>query len=688
MKLTQQLLLLFAIIFVSSYSHAQTWSGILDPTRAVNWQRANIGVAGGIPTNYTQCGSTVAAGATSATINSLIAGCAQNTYLLLGSGTFTLNAGLNLAGKSHFYVSGSGPNQTYVSFTGGVSCYSGNDNVCLRTASLTWEGTMPGNDKTAQVSGSYAQGATQITVTNVVGPDGIAQGDMIILDQPNDTVNSLTGFIVCDTTGAFPNACSVGSSGTGRVIGGVTYSQQQYVRVTACSPSCPTSGGAGPYTLTISPGLYDSNWGAAGKQIQAWWTKPTTYIGVENMTLDFSGNSSASSGINITDCDQCWVKNIRSIDAKQKHINSELASHVEIRDSYFYGTQNQASESYGILYGYGSGDSLVENNVFQQVASPILGGGEGNVFAYNFSIDDIVNSSSFAQGTYFSHDAGASMDLWEGNVFMSLFTDQLHGSSGLVTAFRNWLNGLDWNTCTASGGTCLNTNNFANHPSEQVLPVELATFIRGMNLIGNVLGTPGFHTIYEEATPAAGGCNDKVIYSLGYSNTCGGNGGVPDDTVVKQSLMRWGNYDTVNAAVRWDATESSPGAVSFINANKTPSSHTLPASFYLSGKPSWFGSVPFPPIGPDVTSGNGGTFTSGTYSQGICPVGFASGGATCSSTLAGLVNVIPAMNCYFNVMHGPTDGSGNVLGFDANSCYSSSSNNGPPPPPAPSRVVR
>ena len=32
---------------------------------------------------------------------------------------------------------------------------------------------------------------------------------------------------------------------------------------------------------------------------------------------------------------------------------------------------------------------------------------------------------------------------------------------------------------------------------------------------------------------------------------------------------------------------------------------TLPPSFYLSSKPSWWGSIPFPATGPDVTGGNG-----------------------------------------------------------------------------------
>jgi hypothetical protein len=55
-KPKQLFLLGVILISLSICSHAQPWSGIIDPTRAVNWQRATVGVPGGIPTTYTQCG--------------------------------------------------------------------------------------------------------------------------------------------------------------------------------------------------------------------------------------------------------------------------------------------------------------------------------------------------------------------------------------------------------------------------------------------------------------------------------------------------------------------------------------------------------------------------------------------------------------------------------------------------------
>jgi hypothetical protein len=115
--------------------------------------------------------------------------------------------------------------------------------------------------------------------------------------------------------------------------------------------------------------------------------------------------------------------------------------------------------------------------------------------------------------------------------------------------------------------------------------------------------------------------------------------------------MRWGNYDTVNNGVRFVAGEVPSGLSSF--ANPVPGSQTLPASFFLDSKPSWFGTVPWPPIGPDVTGGN-------------------------ISGLSGHAYKIPAQLCYENVS--------TYTSFNAGSCYGNGS--GDTTPPSPPRNLR
>jgi hypothetical protein len=57
------------------------------------------------------------------------------------------------------------------------------------------------------------------------------------------------------------------------------------------------------------------------------------------------------------------------------------------------------------------------------------------------------------------------------------------------------------------------------------------------------------------------------------------------DPNVKATLLRHGNFDYVTNSVVWDPSISD---------------HALPASLYLTSKPSWWGTLPWPSIGPDL----------------------------------------------------------------------------------------
>jgi len=97
---------LFAITLMPAPARAQAWSGIINTTRAVDWSTA--GVQGGIPTNRTQCGSTIAPySGSGSTIASAINACAPSTYVLLGPGTFTLSSGICIT-ASNVTLRGSG----------------------------------------------------------------------------------------------------------------------------------------------------------------------------------------------------------------------------------------------------------------------------------------------------------------------------------------------------------------------------------------------------------------------------------------------------------------------------------------------------------------------------------------------------------------------------------------------------
>src|SRR5207247_11001311 len=113
-------------------------------------------------------------------------------------------------------------------------------------------------------------------------------------------------------------------------------------------------------------------------------------------------------------------------------------------------------------------------------------------------------------------------------------------------------------------------------------------------------------------------------------------------------LMRWGSYHSGTGISRFFATEV-PASLS-LYANPVPVDQILPASLYRSSKPSWWGTMPWPAIGPDVTGGQD-------------PSGHA--------------YKIPAQVCYGSSPKNP-DGP---LIFNADKCYGNTPSS-PPKPPA------
>ena len=682
---------LILILGVGS-SHAQTaWSTVLDPSRAIDW----TWIPWSIPSYTTGCATqpslaagTANASANTASINAAIASCdSTHNVVNLPSGTYYV-AGINYQGQSNVVVRGAGPNSTYINiepvsfgcggYTGVAVCMAGNSTYAQSSTVL------PGQSNVCSWTSGYAQGTTTITLSSCASAP--PKGLILVLDQADDGADN-GGVWVCSGFDSVPNPRCIQNSpnnnADGRIIGGVQYSEQEETIIQSV-----TSLGSGSYSVTISPGVFFNN--VRGSQNPgAWWASSNiTHDGIENLTLDHSNDTSDNIGGLMIWCYQCWFRNIRSIDGLENHWDAISDVQPQIRDSYFYGNQHGGSESYVIQMEEVSG-GLVENNIIQNTTSPdIKDAVTGSVTAYNFT--PYINFGNYMQGMYASHNSGSFYNLLEGNSTTSFLGDDVWGTSGIITLFRNHANG--WQP-----GYTNQTN-----------PIIFNSFVRGVNVIGNVLGEPGYHSQYSAyatsatagvfqtahgaSTNTGSGTVAKSIYELGWSDTAGlGVCNTPPicDSLVNSTLMRWGNYNTVDATVVWDSTEASPAAVPYLNANTAPSSHSIPNSFYLSARPTWFRSVPFPAVGPDVSAGTTGMCTSGTY-NGLEATSSAqcSGGAFTASAWGGHANANPAQDCYLNVMHGPPDGSGSVLSFDANSCYSSSSNNGPPPPPAPSRVIR
>ncbi len=610
--------------FFTTLAIAQQWSGVLPSTRAIDWSATNVGVPGGIPTGRTQCGSTIAPyNGTAAAINNAIAACGTNQYVLLGAGTFNLSSGITFNGKSNVTLRGSGADQTVLAFSNVSGCVFGNADICVAGNSGVWGGS-PGT--VYNWTDGYGQGTTTLTFSSV---SGISKGDLLVLDQLDDSSDTGNIFI-CGTTRCANEGNNPGRDGN--------RNQQQFVQVTGVNSSAKT--------VTITPGIYMPNW-RSSQTPQAWdlgniGGGVVTGVGIENLSLDATkdGGSNQDTVTEFTIAYGCWFRGVRSINGNRNHVWGVTQAHLQLQDSYFYGTKYEASQSYGVEMFTGS-DNLIQNNIFQQVTTPLLSGDTaGTVWAYNFSINDLYTNSNFMIPSAWSHDAGNEMILFEGNIGAGWVLDDIHGTGAMMTAFRNRWTGVE-----------------DSQQMNQTQPFINSAGTRYTNAIGNVLGTAGYHTTYQQTTGTSGNAGQYTVDILGCCEAVGtlwqGSSG---DSLVSSTLMRWGNWDAASNAVRFVASENGSSAPSYPGL-KNPNS-TLPRSFYLSSQPSWWafpnGSPSsWPAIGPDVSSGN-------------------------LPNTGGYASQNPAMSCYANVMGGPSTGTGKVLTFNADTCYASSGGVAPP----------
>jgi hypothetical protein len=623
----------------------------IDPSRRIDWSTA--GVVGGIPPRTTLC-ATLNPGATTAQINSAISACPAGQTVFLNAGSYSLTASINL--KNNVTLRGAGADQTLLTFTtAGTNCNGPWTAFCLAGSNSS-----PGGEEHhASWTSGYARSATSITLSNSLGIT--ANSTVLNLDQRDENVD--TGNIWnCLGDDGDCGGNSGGFARTDNECAGTWCSQQQQVLVTACAPSC---NGAGPTTLTITPGLYMPNW-RSSQQPGAWWASNTaTGMGVENLSANLQPVGGESFAL-MMNCYGCWVAGVRSMWAGRDHIALYSCMHCTVRDSYFYQSLTHASVSYGVELAPSSSNDLIENNIFQQVTDSTPnnnGGGSGSVAAYNFAINDLFGADGWMQPSDYEHASGYSFWLREGNMSIGFESDNVHGTHHFTTLFRNYFRG--WQEA-CNGVPC----------TAQTIPIHMYAASRYFNVVGNVLGRSGYHTNYQ-CLPSASDCPNgngpRSIFVLGQTGNNGDssssiNGFCLDpptctthgnyDPLTANSLMRWGNYDVATGTARFTSSEV-PSTLSPYG-NPVPSSTALPASLYLSTKPSYFTfrGIPWPSVGPDVAGGN------------VAGVG-------------GHVYMNPAQDCFLRTMGGPVDGSGSVLTFNAATCYGSSSN---PAPSAPTNL--
>ncbi|MBZ5679307.1 MAG: glycoside hydrolase family 55 protein [Acidobacteriia bacterium] len=644
-------LILIWLLF-STLSYGQAWSGILSPARAVDWTQA--GLPGGIPSRTTICANVLTSDNTAA-IQSKINACPANQVVKFPTGTWNLSG--NIFANKGIVLRGNGPTNTLINL--------GSGNILLSTAGSGYMGSYPSNLGSTSWTGGLTRGSTVLTVASTAG---MAAAQRVVLDQHNASyVFTLAVEGEC-TSG---NSCGRNDSPL-QFNGADSRAQEEIVEIQSVDSSTQITiaapGISHDYASGLTPQIF--YWNKTGSQGPG----NIEFAGVEDMTINANGNDFA---ISMPFCDYCWVKNVAITNIARSAVFFFWSYRDEVRDSYI-----SASNTSGAPTEYGievlqSSFTKIENNIFFGVTANLMPESSyGLVAGYNYALNTATGPQF---GSFEPHLAHNFLQLYEGNVIDEVMYDNSWGSSSQNTSFRNRMSGHSPNKSNYRAALKVNAHNHY------------------MNIVGNVLGDPTFHTRYR-CDNVDTNQSDNFVYDLGFWNSCenGIDANNPYDTVTQSSLMRWGNWDGVTwkangntNGVRW-CTGSGAGN-SACTASETAStdptfpglaspSTNLPASFY-NGATSAFpscgtglsfwknpstGTCPlYPPIGPDVA----------------CTT-------NCIANTANHAAMIPAQLCYTNTAK---DGNGFLTAFDANACYAndpSSTAGGPMPPTGLSALVQ
>ncbi len=616
-------LLLFPLTAFGQYP----WSGILPSGTGIDWSQA--GVPGGIPSpGWTQSGATNAAtqcgsGSTdcTSTIQTALNACGTSHFVLLGAGTFLINSSVSV--PSNCALRGSGANQTILNVKG----TGGGAPIKLGSGGIAYTGIL-------SISSGAAAGSTSLGLS---GSLGVKVGGFLAIAETNDNVT-------VDVRGGEGNCTWCDGSWTSDAH----LASGQIVLVTSVSGT----------TVGISPGLYRAY---TNSPIAIPFNMVATNAGVESLQI-YSNNTGYQQDVNMSMCSNCWVRGIESNYTDGDFVDVYWGYRDEIRDNYFSNaylhTPGAADSDVSLLDKTSA--SLVENNIIERGHASVLlsWGAAGNVVAYNYCEGGFDSSSTnFVIGGIGMHGAHPQFNLIEGNVTPNIAPDQIWGSSAYNTIFRNWakgtslacnpLTGRGTVTCTPVGQSgATGVNGWAPFQGSRGLDItHLATHY---NIVGNIAGSAN-----QIALQPYGNATSTHVAILQYPSARS------YDSTNYNIDFGYGESSDDASSTGCDGSTNPPChgtnayATAFLHGNFTMADNTidnwvsgvtqvLPASFYRAIKPLWWGLLPYPAIGPDVTGGEG-----------------ASGHA----------GLIPAQNCYFNVMGGSEGGAGSPLPFNADACY-------------------
>lgn len=429
-----------------------------------------VGVEGGIPSAaWTQAGSTIAAYGSSgtpgspATINSAITAAGANEYVLLGAGTFFLNAaieidesGVELRGS----VDANGVPTTIIDFRGG------SEKILIQGAS--WDLSTNGQFTRRAVTSGVTRGSTSVVLASA--PTGLSAG-MIMFLSGTDAVGDDNDFYSLYSTDPF----------------------YQIVRVTDVTASTVTFNDPINADYLTSGNCQVGYRTAAGATIRK--------SGVRNLSL-LRGGGTGGHYLKFAGTDECWAYNIKTYEVPSSTYHCYLYGtyRTEIRHCDMAHMANLTNSTY-CIFAQGSTGWLIEDNYFHDSPNvmPYQACG-GGAFTYNYVNDLPYDPADFLSQIVFAHGGHNHYNIFEGN-WLATGYHNAGGSAVNQTWFRNRMRGYD--------ATGLKTGN------TKCLTIEHGGEMTGFTYAGNVLGEDGYHTTVSSTfSGTSGNFAEGIIYML------------------------------------------------------------------------------------------------------------------------------------------------------------------------------
>ena len=538
------------------YGSDYDWLLVDNASRLYDWE-TYCGIPGGIPARTTIY-QTFSSGATAAQIQSAItsamavyasSGIGQVVYL--NAGTYSWGSGtVQWPRGAGVTLRGAGPGQTIIT--------ASSTNV-MRNSGTAYNHTL---GSAIAVSSGYEKGSMAITLASTPSANYIA-GNIVAIIEDGSPNKFGTGIGTYARDGLTSGIYDLGTEAATRPF-------KYLARITSVSGN--TVNIACPLPLSFSPSLNIRAYSPNGNG-------NLSLCGIENLT--FSG---CPDPVKFYMTDRFWFKDIEFYNCPDGDIGFlQLNTSVqfEIRRCYLHHAPGYPNEVDGMCHGtnYGCCNGLFIDNIGYRTSALVENNGAAaTAYLYNYAWDQARAASSIAQAfpTFYGHGPINMMNLYEGNVGFSVCGDGYHGSGCYEMIFRNNLNGL--------------------HPAyvQERKTINLPRGAYYYSSVGNILGDSSYTPTAYEASGSYGH-EESFVYCLGYPNT--GNSsltpampwtpypGTYPDANVKATLFRHGNYDYYNEEIIWTAGISS---------------HDIPESLVYSSKPSFFGSLTWPAIGPDL----------------------------------------------------------------------------------------